>query len=54
MYLLVKYPFGKFDLLGLLSAFGLSGVFEAMAMVCWVGISTSFHAADFDPVPAFF
>ena len=32
MYLLVKYPFSKFDLLGLLGAFGLSGVFEAMGV----------------------
>ena len=31
MYLLVKNPLGKFDLLGLLSAFGLSG--EAMGVV---------------------
>ena len=33
MYFLVKYPLGKFDLLGLLSAFGLSGVFQAMGVL---------------------
>ena len=33
MYLLVKYPLGKVEMLGLLSAFGLSGVFEAMGVL---------------------